>query len=53
MRSKSQSRSTRCVRATWRMFGERPLLHILITASLSSKIVKFVMPWERGKFCGT
>ena len=38
-RSNNQSKSIRCTRKTWRMFGDRPLIIILITASLSSKMM--------------
>ena len=51
--SKSQSRSTLCVRWTWRILGERPLMHILMTASLSSNIVKLHVPFDPGMLVGT
>ena len=51
--SNSQSKFTRCVRATCLSWGLRPLTTILITASLSSRRKSRPRPYEIGKLGGT
>ena len=53
IRSHNQSKSIRCVLATCRIAGDRPLMHIFITASLSSKMTSLPIPSDKGSVQGT
>ena len=50
--SHNQSRSIRWVLATCRIAGDLPLMHILITASLSSKMTSLPIPSDNGNVQG-
>ena len=52
-RSKSQSKSTRCVRGTCLMLRLRPLTIILMTESLSSRMTSFALPDDNSTLVGT
>ena len=51
--SHNQSKSIRWVRATCRIAGERPFMHIFMTASLTSKITSLPIPSDHGNVQGT